>query len=112
MSNKYKERQPSLFASGIQAGTDGTSMTQILTGTVDIVVAGANASSVSACAATIANASEGDQVFLTPASMQGGFVFLSASMTAANTVTASFLNATTANITSSALSTFHYLVIT
>ena len=111
MSNKYKERQPSLFVSGFQPGANGTNMTQIKAGTVDIVCAGATASDTSVCAATISNTAEGDQVFLTPASLQQGFVFLSASMTAASTVTASFLNATTADITSSGLSTFHYLVI-
>jgi hypothetical protein len=112
MSNTYKERQPGLFVSGIQGGVSGTNMTQILSGTVNIVCAGANASSVSACTATIANASEGDRIFLTAASLPQGFVLKSASMTAASTVTASFSNFTTANITSSALCTFHYLAIT
>lgn len=92
-------------------GANGTSIGQLLSGSVTITCASATASNTGSNAAIVANLPAGAKLFVTPGSMPQGFVLVSASATAASTITASFLNATTANISTSALVTLQYLAI-
>lgn len=96
---------------GFTAGSANSLISNILFGTVTITCASATASATGSNAATITGLASGAKVFVTPGSMPQGFVLVSASATAANTITASFLNSTTANISTSALVTLQYLAI-
>lgn len=111
-------RQPILAWNGLVAASGGVTtgsgnslISNILFGTVTITCPSATASNTGSNAATIAGLASGAKVFVTCGSIPQGFVLVSASATAANTLTGSFLNATTANISSSALVTLQYLAI-
>ena len=111
MSNVNKERQPFLAMSGITAGSAGNSLTDIIFGSVTITCPSAAASTAQANTATATGVQAGAKLFVTAASVPQGFVLVSASVTAVNTISASFLNSTTANIATSALVTLQYLAV-
>ena len=111
MPSNAIERQPLIAWNGITAGSGGTALASVLSGTVTITCPSAAASSTGSRAATITGLASGAKVFVTCGSIPQGFALVSASATAADTLTGSFLNVTTANIATSALVTLQYLAI-
>lgn len=112
------QRQPLLAwngiiaaSGGVTAGSANSLISNILFGSVTITCPSATASNTGSNAATITGLAAGAKVFVTCGSIPQGFALVSASATAANTLTGSFLNVTTANISSSALVTLQYLAI-
>lgn len=109
---KFLVRRPLLARTNIQVGTNGTSSSLLQWGTVSINCPSAAASSTSVNTASITNLSGTAKLFLIPASMPQGFVLVSTCANAAGgEFSASFLNATAANISTSALVTLAYLAI-
>lgn len=112
------QRQPLLVWNGLVAASGGVTtgsgnslISNILFGSVTITCPSAAASATGSRTATITGLAEGAKVFVTCGSIPQGFALVSASATAANTLTGSFLNVTTANISTSALVTLQYLAI-
>lgn len=105
-------RQPVLNRGGFIVGSDGSTLAEMQFGTVDITCPSAAASSTGVRTASISNLSGTAQLWLTAGSLQAGFVLVSACVNAAGgEFSASFLNATTADISSSAIATLQYLAI-
>ena len=105
-------RNQVLMPQGAKAGTDGNAYTELLFGTVDITCPSADASDIGVRTASISNLDGSAQIFLTAGSIQAGFALVSACVNAnGGEFSASFLNATTANISSSAIATLQYLAV-
>ena len=105
------ERSSILFATNLTAGSIGNAVSNIMFGTATITCPSAAASAVGSRTVTISNAPADAKVFVTAGSLQQGFALVSASIQSACTLSASFLNVTTANISTSALTTLHYLIV-
>lgn len=109
---KFLVRRPLLVKSNIQVGTNGTTASLMQWGTVDITCPSADASSIGVRTASISNLAGGADLFLTPGSVPQGFVLASACANAnGGEFSASFLNVTTADISTSAIVTLQYLAI-
>jgi len=106
-----KERRKTLAQGGLQVGRDGDYVSELLFGTVDVICPSAAASSVVTNSATISGLDADAELIamvLSP-SDQGQMVLTGASVTAANTITASFLNPTGGDISTSATFTLGYI---
>lgn len=105
-------RQPLLLRSGAISGTSGDQVSEIQFGTVDITCPSAAASTTGVRTASISNLSGTAQLFVTAGSVQAGFVLVSTCVNSAGgEFSASFLNATTADISSSAIATLQYIAV-
>ena len=109
---KFKVRRVLLAQGGIEIGAQGNTLSEFLFGTVDIICPSATASDTGVRTASITNLDGDAQIFLTPGSLPQGFVLVAACVNAAGgEFSASFMNATTANIATSALCTVQYLAV-
>lgn len=109
---KFLVRRPLLARTNIQVGVNGTSSSLVQWGTVNITCPSATASDTGVSTASITNLSGTAKLFFQAASVPAGFVLVSAcANTAGGEFSASFLNSTTADISSSAIVTLAYLAI-
>jgi len=107
----FKVRRKLLAKGGLQVGADGNQVSELLFGTVNITCPSAAASSIAESTAAISGLDADAKIvamILSP-SDQGQMVLTAASVTAANTVTASFLNPTGADISTSATFALGYI---
>jgi len=110
----FKVRRKILGTGGMQIGKTGDYVSKLMFGTVDIICPSAAASSVAESTATISGLDADAKIMamvLSP-SDQGTMVLTAASVTGEDTITASFLNPTSGNITASATFTLGYMAWT
>lgn len=98
--------------SGLAAGSDGTTITKILKGTVSVVISALAAAAEEDKDVTITGAAAGDIVVVTPleATMETGVAILGAWVVSADTVTIRIGNTHTSSLTGSTTN-FSYLII-
>lgn len=105
-------RQPVLDRSGLTAGSAGNAIAEIMFGTVSITCPSATASDTGVQTASITNLSGTAQMFFTAGSLPAGFALVAACVNSGGgEFSASFMNATTADISSSAIVTLQYLAV-
>lgn len=106
------DRQTVLSRGGFIVGVDGNAVSEIQFGTVDITCPSAAASDNGVRTASITNLSGSAQMFFTAGSLPQGFALQSACVNAnGGEFSASFMNVTAADISSSAIATLQYLAI-
>lgn len=104
---------PVISKNGFQAGTSGTQITQILKGTVSVVVPAITAAASTDVTVTIAGAAAGDIVVVSPAdaAMETDLLVVGAWASAANTVKIRLANNDGSNAATGSTSNWSYLVI-
>ena len=110
---KLLRRQTILAKGGLDIGAQGSTVSEMLFGTVDITCPSADASAIGVRTASIANLDAGAQIFFTAASLPVAFALVSACVedVSGGEFSASFLNVSTADISTSAIATLQYMAI-
>ena len=110
-ADAFSASKTASFNGAVRISSIGTSFSKIQAGTANGCHPTLAANVLGVGSILIANAAVGDLVFLTPGSMPPTLTLISACITAASKVSASFYNSGSPSATESAI-TFQYFIIT
>lgn len=105
-------RNQLLLPQGTKSGSNGDAFREVMFGTVDITCPSATASDTGVRTASVSDLDGSAKMFFTAGSLPAGFALVAACANAnGGEFSASFMNATAADISTSALVTLQYFTI-